>query len=60
METAQKLKVLCLHGYNVDKHVMEFQTRHIRQVLGGCVDFDFVDAPWQARDDPPEDVKRFL
>ena len=42
----RKLKVLCLHGYNGDKTVMEYQMRHFRLVFNEVIDFEIIDAPF--------------
>jgi len=56
----RKLKVLCLHGYNSDKNVMEYQMRHFRLVFGEVIDFEIIDAPFECQEPPIEATKRFL
>jgi len=56
----RKLKILCLHGYNSDARVMEYQMRHFRQVFNEVMDFVIVDAPFECKDEPYKELKRFL
>lgn len=56
----RKLRVLCLHGYNTDKNVMEYQMRHFRQVFNEVIDFVAVDAPFECPGAPPRELKRLL
>ena len=57
---SRKLKVLCFHGYNSDKNVMEYQMRHFRLVFGEVIDFEIIDAPFECQEPPVEEMKRFL
>ena len=56
----RKLRVLCLHGYNTDKNVMEYQMRHFRQVFSEVIDFVVIDAPFETPDEPPRELRKFL
>ena len=56
----RKLRVLCLHGYNTDSAVMEYQMRHFRQVFNEVIDFVIVDAPFECPEEPLMELRRFL
>lgn len=56
----RKLKMLCLHGYNTNTQVMEYQMRHFRQVFHEVMDFQTLDAPFECREPPPKELMRFM
>ena len=58
LKHARKLKMLCLHGYNTDANVMEYQMRHFRQVFHEVMDFTLVNAPFECIDDPPRELRK--
>ena len=60
LKQRRKLRVLCLHGYNTDSKVMEYQMRHFRQVFNEVMEFTVVDAPFDCPEEPPKELKRFL
>lgn len=53
---AQKLRVLCLHGYRTNAKVMENQSRGLRQALGGHAEYLFLNAPHLAHGDTDASV----
>jgi hypothetical protein len=59
-QNQRKLKMLCLHGFNSDSSVMEYQMRHFRQVFFEVMDFTVVDAPFECEEAPPKELKRFI
>ena len=54
----RKLKVLCLHGYNTDANVMEYQMRHFRAVFHEVMEFTIVNAPFDCEDAPPRELQK--
>lgn len=56
----RKLRILCLHGYNTDKFVLEYQMRHFKQVFSEVMDFEVIDAPFECPEEAPSDLRRFL
>lgn len=52
--------MLCLHGYNADKTVMEFQIRHLKQIYEPVMDFVIIDGPFECIADPPQELARFM
>jgi hypothetical protein len=60
LKQSRKLRMLCLHGYNTDASVMEYQMRHFRQVFHEVMEFTVVDAPFESNEEPPKELKRFL
>lgn len=53
MKKEQKLRILCLHGYNTNKKVMEYQTRHFQKMFGEVIELDYLEGPYQAIDPIP-------
>lgn len=45
---ARRLRVLGLHGYRTNRHVMLDQTRDLRQALGPNAELEFLDGPNEA------------
>lgn len=60
LKKGRKLRMLCLHGYNTDATVMEYQMRHFRQVFHEVMEFTVINAPFESNDEPPKQLKRFL
>ncbi len=60
LKQSRKLRVLCLHGFNTDACVMEYQMRHFRQVFHEVMEFIVVDAPFKCMDEPPKELRRFM
>ena len=56
LRNQRKLKVLCLHGFNTDASVMEYQMRHFRQVFEEVMEFTVINAPFDCEDDPPKEL----
>ncbi len=53
--TERKLKILCLHGYNNTKDIMNYQTRYLRTMFDKVLDFHFVEGPHTVmHEDPPK------
>lgn len=48
MAPKKPLRVLCLHGFRSNVHVMEDQTRALRTALGPDVEFVYLNAPFEA------------
>ena len=57
---SSSLKILCLHGWNENKQVMEFNTQSFKKVFGDQLEFTFLDAPFNTKDVPSEEMKKFL
>ena len=55
LKQSRKLRMLCLHGYNTDASVMEYQMRHFRQVFHEVMEFTVVDAPFESNEEPPKE-----
>lgn len=54
------MRVLCLHGYNVDAALMEYQMRQMKQVYGDVMEFVTLEGPFECPEDPPAELHRFL
>jgi hypothetical protein len=50
------LRLLCLHGYNTSKEVLDYQSRQFREVFDTIIDFKSIDAPHDVPDDPPQSL----
>lgn len=46
-----KLRVLCLHGFLMNKSVMEHQTRDLRTILGSNAEFVYLNGPHEVAGD---------
>ena len=54
----KKLKVLCLHGWNTSKEILEFQTKTFREVFSEVIDFHTIEAPHDCKDKPNKALAR--
>ena len=59
LKQSRKLRILCLHGYNSDSRVLEYQMRHFRQVFHEVMEFVIIDAPFECQDEAPRELSRF-
>ena len=48
-----KLRVLCLHGYNNNSRIMEFQMKNFISTFGAFIKFEFLEGPLDVKDSEP-------
>ena len=57
---SKKLKMLCLHGQNGDKNLMEYQIRHLKACFSQVMEFTTIDGTYDCPQDPPASLAKFL
>ncbi|MFM7859065.1 MAG: hypothetical protein ACKO96_45865 [Flammeovirgaceae bacterium] len=52
--------MICLHGMNSDRVVMEYQIRHLKACFNQVIDFVCIDGPFECLAEPPKELLKFL
>lgn len=58
--SSTRLRVLCLHGFRMNKTVMEHQTRDLRAILGPNAEFVYLNAPHMAAGDSYDAIEKLF